>query len=179
MFHISEVKTTPPTEFKNDLQQMAYATLQKLQIPFERVDTDEAITMEDCVLIDQRLKMQTVKTLFLCNRQQTDFYLFITTADKPFRTKELSAALNIARLSFAPADLLEKMLGTKVGAATIFGLMLDTNRAVKLLLDRAILSAEDYGCSDGTTTSYMKIKTTHVLNDFLQHIHREAVVVDI
>lgn len=30
-------------------------------------------------------------------------------------------ALGASRVSFAPADLMEKMLGTKIGAATVFG----------------------------------------------------------
>jgi Ala-tRNA(Pro) deacylase len=66
---------------------MVYTTLQKLNIPFERVDTDEAITMEDCVLINQKLEMQMVKTLFLCNRQQTEFYLSLPVRIKPFAAK--------------------------------------------------------------------------------------------
>ncbi|AKD04922.1 YbaK/EbsC family protein [Pontibacter korlensis] len=179
MFYISEVKNTAPAEFKTELQQMVYATLQKIGVPFERVDTDEAISMEDCVLINEKLDMQMVKTLFLCNRQQTDFYVFVTTADKPFRAKELSAALNIPRLSFAPVDLLEKMLGTKVGAATIFSVMLDTSNAVQVLLDKDVVSAEYYGCSDGTTEGYMKIKAEYITNDFLQYAKHKPIVVEV
>ena len=99
-------------------KRQVYEILEKLQIPFERVDTDEAITMEDCVAIDEKLNMKMVQTLFLCNRQQTEFYLFITVASKPFRSKDFSNALNVARISFAPAEQMDTMLGTKVGAAT-------------------------------------------------------------
>ncbi|MFT2007906.1 YbaK/EbsC family protein [Pontibacter sp. 13R65] len=179
MFYISEVKNTAPAEFKTKLQEMAYATLQKLEIPFERVDTDDAISMEDCVLINEKLNMQMVKTLFLCNRQHTDFYLWVTTADKPFRAKELSAALNLPRLSFAPVELLERMLGTKVGAATIFSVMLDTSYAVQVLLDKDVVSAEYYGCSDGTTKSYMKNKTEYITNNFLQFAKHEPIIIEI
>lgn len=76
--------------------------MEGLQIPFQRVDTDEAITMEDCVTIDEKLDMNIVKTLFLCNRQQTEFYLFITVGKKSFRSKDFSNALGVARVSFAP-----------------------------------------------------------------------------
>ena len=78
MFYVSEIQTEAPCRFQTPLQQKVYETLIRLQIPFQRVDTDEAITMEDCVAIDEKLDMNMVKTLFLCNRQQTDFYLFIT-----------------------------------------------------------------------------------------------------
>ena len=65
MFQISDILTTPPIEFKTPLQKETYKALDTLNIPFERVDTDEAITMEDCILINEKLNMKMVKTLFL------------------------------------------------------------------------------------------------------------------
>ncbi len=167
MFYISEIQHTAPAEYQTELQKIVYSTLQKLRIRFERVETDEVITMEDCIPINEKLDMKIVKTLFLCNRQKTDFYLFITTADKPFRAKELSAVLGIPHLSFAPVDLFEKMLGTKVGAATIFSVMLDKDDAVQVLIDEDVLAEDFYGCSDGTIKGYMKIRTASVINYFL------------
>ncbi len=73
MFYVSEIQTEAPCRFQTQLQEKVYEALERLQIPFQRVDTDEAITMEDCVAIDEKLDMNMVKTLFLCNRQQTDF----------------------------------------------------------------------------------------------------------
>ncbi len=97
------------------------------------------------------------KPLTVCNRQQTAFYLFITAGDKPFRSKDFSNALGVSRVSFAPAELMEEMLGTKVGAATIFSAMLDSQNKVQIVLDKDVASSEWYGCSDGITTSYMKM----------------------
>lgn len=179
MINVSEVMTTAPAVFKTALQQMVYATLEQQNIPFERVENDEAITMEDCIQIDERLQMKTVKTLFLCNRQQTAFYLFVTTADKPFVTKDLSSALSISRVSFAPAELLLSMLGTTVGATTIFGVLLDTENKVQLVIDSDVLKEEWYGCSDGTTTSYMKINTQWVVHVFPEFAGHPAKIIQI
>ena len=178
MFYISEIKNTAPAEFRTELQKKVYSVLNELGIAYERVETDEAISMEDCVLINEKLNMKMVKTLFLCNRQKTDFYLFITAADKPFNSKELSNTLNIPRLSFAPAEFLEEILGTKIGAATIFSTILDENNRVKVLLDKDVITEEYYGCSDGTTTGYMKIKTDYITKYFLEYAKHEAVIVE-
>lgn len=43
MFYISEIMTTAPDEYKNHLQQETSKALAQLKIPFDRVDTDEAI----------------------------------------------------------------------------------------------------------------------------------------
>lgn len=48
--------------------------------------------------------MRMVKTLFLCNHQRTQFYLFITVGNKPFRSKDFDNALGVARVSFALKD---------------------------------------------------------------------------
>ena len=177
MLFVSEIQTTAPVEYKTALQEKTYQTLQELKIPFWRVETDEVITMEDCIQINQRLNMEMVKTLFLCNRQQTEFYLFVTAADKSFKSKEFSNALNVSRVSFAPANLLEKMLGTKIGAATVFSSLLDKSNTVKIIIDQDVTREEWYGCSDGTTTGYMKIKTAQIIHDFLPYtLHTPTII---
>ncbi len=75
MFYISEITTSELQEYKNLLQKETYNALAQLKIPFERVDTDEAVTMNDCVLIDQKLNMKMVKTSFLCNRKKTILWM--------------------------------------------------------------------------------------------------------
>lgn len=177
MFYVSEPMHTAPQTFRSALQEKTYAALDALAIPYARVDTDEAITMEDCVQIDEKLDMKMVKTLFLCNRQQTAFYLFITAGDKPFRSKNFSTALDVARVSFAPSEKMEEMLGTKIGAATVFSALLDTARDVQIVFDRDVLAEEWYGCSDGTTTGYMKIRTEDIVHKLLPYAKHSCQVI--
>lgn len=153
--------------------------MRELSIPFERVDTDEVITMEDCVEVNKKLEMNMVKTLFLCNRQKSEFYLFITKGDKPFSSKDFSSGMGISRVSFAPAELMEKMLGTKVGAATVFGAIADTENKVHIVFDSEVLSEKYYGCSDGTTTGYMKLKTDDVVNKLLPYTNHEMKAIEV
>lgn len=179
MFYVSPVMHHPPQGFQNTLQEKVYEALEILQIAFARVDTDEAITMADCVQINQRLEMQMVKTLFLCNRQQSAFYLFVTKGDKAFRSKDFSKALGIARVSFAPADKMQSILGTSIGAATIFSVLLESARDVDVILDQDVLNENWYGCSDGTTTGYMKVKTRDILVKLLPHAKRQARIIQV
>mgnify|MGYP003623465949 CR=1 FL=1 len=169
MLYVSNIQRTAPAEYKTPLQELCYKALEKLQIPFERVDTDEVITMEDCAAVNEKLKMQMVKTLFLCDRKRTQFYLFVTTGNKPFRAKDFSNALGVSRLSFAPVDYMEQILGTKPGAATVFSALLDTAKKVQFVFDRDATSKQWYGCSDGTTTGYMKVETSCILDNFMSY----------
>ncbi|MCM3781926.1 prolyl-tRNA synthetase associated domain-containing protein [Neobacillus mesonae] len=179
MFFISNILNTMPESYLTQLQERTYETLKKLEIPFERVNTDEAITMGDCVEINQKLNVNMVKTLFLCNRQQTKFYLLITTADKQFKVKDFSNQLGISRVSFASADQMESLLGVKIGAATIFGVLMDKDQVVQVVLDEEVVAQEWYGCSDGTTTGYMKIRTSDVTHNFLTYTDHQPKVIQI
>ena len=179
MITVREIQTSAPQIFKTNLQEKVYRTLEDLRIPFERVDMDEVITMEDCTRINEKLNMKMVKTLFLCNRQQTEFYLFITCGDKPFRSKDFSNALAVSRVSFAPAELMETMLGTKVGAATVFSSLLDCDNKVQIVFDNDVLTEEYYGCSDGTTTGYMKIRTEDIVRKFLNYAKHKPTVIEV
>lgn len=179
MIAVSETQNTAPKQFKTQLQEKVYKTLAELQIPYERVDTDEVITMEDCISVNEKLNMKMVKTLFLCNRQQTKFYLFITCGDKPFCSKKFSSTLGISRVSFAPTELMETMLGTKIGAATVFSTLLHTENKVQIVFDKDVLLEEYYGCSDGTTTGYMKIRTEDIRDKFLKFTNHTPAIIEV
>lgn len=179
MFYISNIYTDAPKELTTELQGKVYDTLSQLKISFERVETDEAISMDDCVLINEKLNLKMVKTLFLCNKKKTLFYLFITTGEKSFDTKKFCEALGISRVSFAPKELFEEMLGTKIGAATVYSTLIDWDKTIQVVFDQDVVDSEYYGCSDGTTTGYMKLKTDNILNILLPYVKHKYKTVNL
>lgn len=90
-----------------------------------------------------------------------------------FRSKDFSSALEISRVSFAPAEKMESMLGTKIGAATVFSILKDEAKNVKIVFDSQVCDEEYYGCSDGTTTCYLKIKTADILQKLFPYAKRK------
>ncbi len=166
-FFVSERMTTAPAEFKTALQKKVYETLARLEIPFERVDTDPGVTMEDCLNINEGIGGRIVKSIFLCNRQQTIFYLYVTRDDKPFVTKDFGHALNIPRVSFASAEKLLEIAGTEHGATTVLSACLDSAKAVNFVIDKEVLEGEFFCCSDGTVSCFMKLRIADLLEKFL------------
>ena len=172
MIRVSSPMTDSPANYKNELQFLVYKTLNELHIPYQRVETDEVITMEDCAAVNEVLQMNMVKTLFLCTRNQQDLYLFVTAGNKRFDSKWFSRELGVARVSFAPEESMHKLLGTNIGAATVFSTLLSSAKEVQLIFDKDVLKEEYYGCSDGTTTGYMKILTKDITKKLLPAIGR-------
>ena len=168
MFYVSDLMTTPPAEYGTELRRRVYETFEAEGIPFERVDTDPGITMEDCQHIDARIGVRIVKTIFLCNRQQTEFYLYVTTDDRPFVTREFCGALGIPRVSFASAELLWEKTGVLVGATTILSAILPQAAGIHLVMDRSVAEGEWFACTDGTATCFVKIRTTDLLQKYLR-----------
>ena len=116
------------TDKRLDKEIRVYDFLDKLGIDYQRVDHEAAMTMEACEEIDRTLGDDTTicKNLFLCNRQETNFYLLLMPGDKPFKTKDLSAQIHSARLSFAKPEYMEKYLDITPGSVSIMGLMNDS-----------------------------------------------------
>lgn len=136
-------------------------------IPYNSLEHEPANDMETCRVIEQRLGVPICKNLFLCNRQKTSFYLLMMPGDKPFKTKELSAQIGSARLSFADAADMERLLGLSPGAVSVMGLMNDKDNAVSLLVDEDILKDEYIGCHPCVSTASLRLLTADVFGKFL------------
>ena len=169
---VSEILTHPPQRFESVLQEKIYHFLAKNAIAFERVENDPARTMEDCKEVSKKLGSPIAKTLFLCNRQQTKFYLYLMPEDKPFVTRDFSKSLDIARVSFASEAFLKEKMGVEPGAATLFCLLLESASDVQLVIDKKVLDVATFGCTDGSFCSYMKLKTEDVTGVILPALDR-------
>ena len=156
-----------------------YDLLDQLGIPYDRVDHDPADTIEDCVAIEEYLGAPICKNLVLCNRQKTAFYLLRMDGQKPFRTKELSARIGSSRLSFAPAEEMERLLGVTPGSATILALMNDRDHQVRLILDKSVAEAEFFGCHPCINTSTLRLSMREMREKFLPHLGITPTVVDL
>lgn len=172
-----DIKPSPKGRF---LKEMAvYELLEKLEIPYLRVDHEAAATVDDCQGVDEALGIHICKNLFLCNRQKTDFYLLMMPGLKKFKTKELSAQLGVARLSFAEAEYMEEFLNITPGSVSVMGLMNDKEHRVRLLIDRDLLQDEYVGCHPCVNTSSLKLRMKDILEKFLPCVGHEYTAVEL
>ncbi len=171
---------TKPSPNGRLLKEMAvYELLEKLDIPYLRVDHEAAATVDDCHDVDEALGIHICKNLFLCNRQKTDFYLLMMPGLKKFKTKELSAQLGVARLSFAEAEYMEEYLNITPGSVSVLGLMNDREHRVRLLIDRELLQDEYVGCHPCVNTSSLKLRMKDILEKFLPYVGHAYTAVEL
>ena len=167
------------TDNRLDKEIRVYDFLDKLGVQYQRIDHEAAMTMEACEEIDQALGDNTTicKNLFLCNRQETDFYLLLMPGDKPFKTKDLSAQIQSARLSFAKPEYMEKYLDITPGSVSVLGLMNDSEKKVQLLIDEDVMKEPYFGCHPCINTSSLKFTTEDLMQKIIPALEHEPVTV--
>ena len=169
----------PEPSARPEKENRTYDVLEKLQIPYIRLDHEATGTIEDCHEIDRLLEINICKNLFLCNTQKTDFYLLMMPGNKMFRTKELSAQIGTARLSFAPAGFMEEYLDITPGSVSVMGLIHDKDNKVQLLIDKDVLKDEYIGCHPCINTSSIKLKTSDLMDKFLPFVRHNPLFVEL
>lgn len=154
-----------------------YDYLDGLHVEYERVDHEAAMTMEVCEEIDKVLDAAICKNLFLCNRQETEFYLLLMPGDKKFKTKDLSAQIGSSRLSFAKDEYLEKYLDLTPGSVSVMGLINDEEKKVHLIVDEDVLREEYIGFHPCINTSSIRFRTRDLMGVILPDLGYEATIV--
>ena len=144
-----------------------YDFLDSLGVSYQRIDHEAAMTIDACQEIDVVLNAAICKNLFLCNRQETQFYLLMLPGEKKFKTKEVSAQIGSARLSFAKDIYMEEFLDITPGSVSVLGLMNDKENRVQLLMDEDLLKEPYIGCHPCINTSSLRLRTEDLMNKIL------------
>ncbi len=171
------------TEARLDKEIRVYDLLDSLGVSYQRVDHEAAMTMEACEEIDRTLSegiesgVAICKNLFLCNRQETDFYLLLIPGDKPFKTKYLSAQIGSSRLSFGKPEYMEQYLDITPGSVSVMGLMNDHENKVRLLIDEDVLKSEYFACHPCINTSSLRFKTSDLVEKVIPAMRHEPTMV--
>ena len=156
-----------------------YDLLDRLEIPYQRLDHEPLPTIDACREVDTLLNIDICKNLFLCNAKKTEFYLLLLPGKKKFRTACLSKQIGSSRLSFADPEFMIQFLDITPGSVSVLGLMNDRDNKVQLLIDKDVLSFEFFGCHPCINTSSLKMKTADLIDRILPAINHNFILVDL
>ncbi len=170
--------TGRPTEKRSAVEEAIFDKLDQLGISYARVDHEHADTMEDCLAVEAVLRAKICKNLFLCNRQKTQFYMLMMPGDKPFKTKNLTAQLNCARLSFGDADKLMEYLHTTPGSVSALELIFDTEIDVRVVIDKDLMKDEYISGHPGISTSTLRLTRDNMLK-YIKAAGHEPTFIDL
>ena len=168
-----------PDDPRPENETAVYRLLTSLNIPFTRIDHDPVQTMEDCEAIDRALGGEICKNLFLCNQQKTQFYLLMIQETKAFKTKDVSKQLGVSRLSFGTPEHMERLLHIHPGAVSPMGLLFDSAKDVRLIMDGDLRQGEYLGCHPCVNTASIRMRMDDFLNVYLPAVRHAPTFVTI
>ena len=123
-------------------EQKLYDLLELLNISYTRHEHPPVYTVEEAKQYWQGIEGAHAKNLFLRNNKGNQHYLIVLEESKTADLMGLSMKLAAGKLSFASERRLMDHLGLETGAVSPFGLINDTKKAVKVVIDRDLAKAE-------------------------------------
>ena len=168
-----------PQDKRIDKEERVYDLLDQLNIDYQRIDHEEANTMEICLEIEKNLKSTICKNLFLVNSNKSQYYLLMLKENKKFKTKMISKQINSSRLSFGSDEKMLEYLDITPGSVSLLGLMNDHDFKVQLLMDKDLLQDEYLGCHPCINTSSLRIKMKDVFEKIIPSLHHEPIFVEV
>ncbi|WP_105619702.1 prolyl-tRNA synthetase associated domain-containing protein [Vallitalea okinawensis] len=125
-----------------DKEKQVYALLDKLDIAYELFEHEPAHNMEEIDDVQKKIGGVYCKNLFLRNSKGDQHYLTLVEGSKRVDLRRLARIIESTRLSFASPERLMKYLGLVPGEVGPFGLINDSQKVVKLIIDQSIVDAE-------------------------------------
>ena len=113
--------------------------LDKLNIAHNTLDHDPIFRVEDSLELKAQRPGANTKNLFLKDKAGK-FFLICAQSDTNIRINKLHPILGCKRLSFGKTDPLLELLGVTPGSVTLFSILNDTESAVTLILDGALMN---------------------------------------
>lgn len=162
-----------------ETKDIIFQTLDGMGIAYERLVHERALTIEDCAFAARRLSAVVPKNLFLTPRNESAFYLCLTAPEARFKTADVSRQIGASRLSFGKDDRLFRLLNTFPGAISPMSLIFDPEKRVRLLIDRALLTADRLGFHPNDNTETLAMAREDFFGVFLKKLDRAFAFVEV
>ena len=153
--------------------QAVYQALDTMGIAYEVVHHPPANSTEEAdAYIEGHVGVRS-KTLLLCNRKKTAYYLLVMDDAKRLDMKQLGGLLGEKGMQFASAEQLWQKMALTPGVVSLFGLLNNSQRDIQICLDKEMLSQSriSFHPNDNSQTLFMAMADVFRFADGLAYGH--------
>ena len=136
------------------------------QIEYEWYTHKEAPTIEIARTQWRADGSKHYKNLFFRNHKGNKHYLVVFECHQQMAIHDIEKMLHQGKLSFASEQRMDKYLGLRPGSVSPFGLINDTNKEVKLFLDKNLKDAPLLSFHPNDNTASLVVKN----EDFMRYL---------
>lgn len=152
--------------------------LNALNIPFQLVEREAALTTEQADRFIEGIEGVRTKTMFLTNKKKTQFFLVIMDDRKRLDMKAFGNLTQTKGIQMASENsLYEKML-LPPGVVSPFGLLSNADHDIRVFIDREIISADRMSFHPNTNEKTVFLRTGDVIR-FIESLDYTVNVVDL
>jgi Ala-tRNA(Pro) deacylase len=126
----------------NEIAARVYAALDAMGIAYSAHEHPPIFTGEEAAEHWRGVPGVGIKNLFLRNKKGDRHYLVILAVEKEADLRQLVKTIGDDRLSFGSPDRLMSHLGVTPGSVSVFGLLHEGSKGVKVIVDEDLRSAE-------------------------------------
>ena len=143
--------------------------LNGLDIPFEIVEHEPALTTEQADRFIEGIEGVRTKTMFLTNKKKTAYYLLIMDDQKRLDMDLLKDLVGANRIRMASSESLFEKMMLPAGVVSPFGLLNNTDKDIQVYFDKEIMSEKRMSFHPNTNEKTIFIKTQDLFR-FLESI---------
>ena len=142
--------------------------LKELEISYDMYEHPPLPTIEMALEYWKDLPSTHCKNLFFRNHKGNKHYLVVFECHQQMAIHQIEKMLKQGKLSFASEQRMEKYLGLRPGSVSPFGLINDTEKHVKLFLDKNLKNAPMLSFHPNDNSASLVVKNEDFIK-FLQH----------
>ena len=152
--------------------------LNELDIPFEIVEHEPALTTEQADSFIEGIEGVRTKTMFLTNKKKTAYYLLIMDDQKRLDMDLLKDLVGANRIRMASSESLFEKMMLPAGVVSPFGLLNNTDKDIQVYFDKEIMSEKRMSFHPNTNEKTLFLDTVDLLR-FLEAIGYEFHIIEL
>ena len=137
--------------------------LNGLDIPFEIVEHEPALTTEQADSFIEGIEGVRTKTMFLTNKKKTAYYLVIMDDKKRLDMDLLKDLVGANRIRMASSESLFEKMMLPAGVVSPFGLLNNTDKDIQIYFDKEIMSEKRMSFHPNTNENPLFLDTKDIL----------------
>jgi len=138
----------------------ALAVLDRLGVLYTRHDHSPVFTVDEALLHWRGIDAAHCKNLFLRNKKGNRHYLVVAEHSRPVSIPRVAVIAGEDRLSFGSPERLMRCLGLTPGSVSPLGLINDTAKEVRVIIDAELRNHPRVGFHPNVNTATIVMATT-------------------
>lgn len=143
--------------------------LHALNIDFQLVEHEPALTTEQADQFIEGIPGVRTKTMFLTDKKKRRFYLVIMDDSQRLDMDRFQEITGESKIKLGSEDSLQEKMGLPFGVVSPFGLLNNEDRDIQIYFDQAIMDKDRMSFHPNTNEKTIFIATPDLLT-FLDHL---------